>query len=233
MKDLSEFYISERDIIDPPTNVVYFFKNITSVTRSKIDDNSKKKSSGGGKKKEMKKNDFLNLLNTLSELNLDKLHSQFSNFQQTWSDENTNVYISFIINQNLHSEIYAKLIKGFPLNIIFSLIEGLLATECEFRENCTIGKFLSNLAKHSEETVSVEIRKIMKEYFVKNNKNEEMVLEFLIELTRNGGEKSRTDEFMLSMNLLIAAYFATNLEINMKKKMLYLDYCDEMKFLKK
>ena len=53
-----------------------------------------------------------------------------------------------------------------------------------------------------------------------------------MELTRNGGKKSGPDEFMLSMNLLITAYFATNLEINMKKKMLYLDYCDEMKFLK-
>jgi hypothetical protein len=237
---IANYYLHENKVIFPPENICLLLKRFL-----KKDNDDKRIGIQGGvvttanKYKSISHNkdkDFLTVLNTLSHSNFEINQKKFDCFQETWTKENTTTFISFIVKQQLHSNLYAKIIVNYKPGIICTFIERLFNITEDFKENVTIGIYFFNIIFVFVNNVVVcetVYRGILK-YLEFHKKNEELVLQFIIELIKKRKKflnlGNREKEFILEMKNIIYKYFECNSNLNIKTKMLYLDYCDEIEF---
>ena len=149
-----EYYIPDNEIIFPSESVCSLLNKILekgnrNIYKKQVDIYKNKKNERFDKScdkpeknctqyksiaNNIKKDDLLTILNTLSHLNFEKNQQKFDCFQDKWTKENTTTFISFIVNQRLHSKLYVNILSNYKPGIICTIIEKLIYISNDLKE---------------------------------------------------------------------------------------------------
>ena len=213
---MDEYYITLKNSILPPDNVLKLLESLKKDTSNK--DLHIKKSFFN----ETSVSGFINLLNTTSITNLTLKINEFDYYCKNWNSEYESLFIKMIKNQVLHSEMYTKLIIKLDDKQVLNILNILIDSDNNFEECKNISKFIYILTNYSK-----FIKYILTK--IETTKELNLLFSFVINIVQN---KNKNKNELIQIFLLKIKCIINELDdsyinkLNTKTLMLYYDYID-------